>query len=189
MKLKTLALAALAFITLSSCVKEKLENTYNNQEDRIDQFIEKNRYVKTTVDGVAETDTLRVVYNGGSTRLVTKEGEGEELKSNGVVALYYAGYTFNGSISTSNLFSTNHLETATSAGWELTDKSYEIMTIDLSEYELIKGLLNGLTGVKAGEECHIFFSGKYAFGKRALGIVPANSALVYKIWVESISNE
>ena len=73
MKLKTLALAALAFITLSSCVKEKLENTYNNQEDRIDQFIEKNRYVKTTVDGVAKTDTLRVVYNGGSTRLVTKE--------------------------------------------------------------------------------------------------------------------
>ena len=95
MKLKTLVSATLAVISLTSCVKEKLENTYNNQEDRIDQFIEKNRYVKTTVDGVAKTDTLRVVYNGGSTRLVTKEGEGEELKSNGVVALYYAGYTFN----------------------------------------------------------------------------------------------
>lgn len=189
MKLKTLVLATLAFISLTSCVKEKLENIYNNQEDRIDQYIEKNRYVKTTVDGVSVNDTLRVVYNGGSTRLVTKEGEGEELKSNGMIAFYYAGYTFNGSISNSNLFTTNHLETATSANWELTDKSYDILTIDLAEYELIKGLLNGLTGVKAGEECQILFSGKYAFGKRALGIVPANSALVYKIWVESISNE
>ena len=32
-----------------SCVKEKLENTYNNQEDKIDQYIEKNRYKKGTV--------------------------------------------------------------------------------------------------------------------------------------------
>ena len=190
MKLKTLLLAILTLsLSLTSCVKEKLENTYNTQEDKIDQFIEKNRYIKTTVDGKTKTDTLRVVYNGGSSRLVTKEGEGEELKSNGMVAFYYAGYTFNGNISNSNLFATNHLETATSAGWQLTDKSYDIMTIDMTEYELIKGLFNGLTGVKAGEECQIFFSGKYAFGKRALGIVPANSALVYKIWVESISNE
>ena len=187
---KSIIISILAFcLAFSSCVKEKLENTYNNQEDRIDQFIEKNRYVKTTVDGKTVTDTLRVVYNGGSSRLVTKEGEGEELKSDGMVAFYYAGYTFNGSISNSNLFTTNHLETATSAGWSLTDTEFEILTIDLGEYELINGLHNGLTGVKAGEECQIFFSGKHAFGKRALGIVPANSALVYKIWVESISNE
>ena len=118
MKLKTLLLAILTLsLSLTSCVKEKLENTYNTQEDKIDQFIEKNRYIKTTVDGKTETDTLRVVYNGGSSRLVTKEGEGEELKSNGMVAFYYAGYTFNGNISNSNLFATNHLETATSAGW------------------------------------------------------------------------
>ena len=190
MNLKTLVLAILAFsLTATSCVKEKLENTYNKQEDRIDQYIEKNQYVKTTSNGETKTDTLRVVYNGGSTRLVTKEGEGEMLNSDGMIAFYYAGYTFNGSISNANLFTTNHVETATSAGWELTDESYDILTIDLTEYELIKGLFNGLTGVRAGEECQIFFSGKYAFGKRALGIVPANSALVYKIWVESISNE
>lgn len=190
MNLKTLAVAILTMcITATSCVKEKLENTYNNQENRIDQFIEKNRYVKTTVDGETVTDTLRVAYNGGSSRLITKEGEGEELRSNGTIAFYYAGYTFNGSISNSNLFTTNHQETAASAGWNLTDKSYEILTINLQDYELINGLFNGLTGVRAQEECMILFSGKYAFGKRALGIVPANSALVYKIWVESISND
>ena len=177
---------ALACMATASCVKEQLEVTYNKQEDQIDSYISKNMAIKNEEGG---TDTLRVVRNGGSNRLVKIEGTGDELKADGHVGFYYAGYTFNGSISNSNLFTTNHLETATSANWELTDKSYDILTIDLAEYELIKGLLNGLTGVKAGEECQILFSGKYAFGKRALGIVPANSALVYKIWVESISNE
>ena len=44
-------------------------------------------------------------------------------------------------------------------------------------------------GVKAGEECEIIFSGKYGFGNDSFGIIPANSALLYKIWVISISNE
>jgi FKBP-type peptidyl-prolyl cis-trans isomerase len=43
--------------------------------------------------------------------------------------------------------------------------------------------------VKGGEECQILFTGKYGFGNKAFGIIPANSALVYKIWVESISND
>ena len=53
--------AAIAIcLALVSCMKEKLETTYNNQEDKIDQYIEKNR------------GESRVVYNAGSTRLVIK---------------------------------------------------------------------------------------------------------------------
>jgi FKBP-type peptidyl-prolyl cis-trans isomerase len=178
------ALAAIYLVNVS-CVKEKLADTYNKQEDKIDQYIEKNRYVKNG----GETDTLNVYYNGGAARLVTKEGEGEELTGTGSVAFYYAGYTFSGSISASNLFSTNHRQTAESASWTLTDEQDDILTINLSEHELLPGLKNGLVGVKGGEECQILFSGKYGFGKKGSGIVPANSALVYKIWVESVSNE
>ena len=164
-------------LSLSSCIKEKLENTYSNQEAKIDQYVEKNR------------GENRVVYNEGSTRLVTKDGEGEELTSSGSIAFYYAGYTFSGSISPSNLFATNHAATAESASWTLTDEQDDILTINLSEYKLIPGLKAGLVGVKGGEECQILFSGKYGFGDESVGIVPANTALVYKIWVESISNE
>ena len=203
-------LLVISFLSLS-CVKEKLENTYNSQEDKIDQFIEKNRYKKGTVKVPSRdpetgeikvdengqpvmkdstvTDTMRVVYNAGSSRLVTKEGEGEELKSNGSIAFYYAGYTFSSGISASNLFATNHQETAAGAGWTLTDEDDDILTINLASYELLPGLKAGLVGVRSGEECQIFFSGKYGFGNKGVGIVPANSALVYKIWVESISNE
>ena len=195
----------------TSCVKEKLQDTYNKQEDKIDQYIERLRYIKSTVQVPARdpktgeiktdengqtvmkdstvTDTLRVVYNGGTSRLITKEGEGEELSANGAIAFYYAGYTFSGSINPTNLFATNDIVAATESGWTLSEEESKILTISLKDYELIPGLRNGLIGVKSGEECQIFFSGKYGFGKKGVGIVPANSALAYKIVVESISNE
>ena len=180
MKLRNLALVFMCIASVS-CVKQKLESTYNSQENRIDQYIEKNR--------VSGTDTLRVVYNGGASRLVTKEGNGPELSADGNIAFYYAGYTFSGSISNSNLFSTNHQQTATQAGWTLSEEDAKALSINMNDYKLLPGLKSGLTGVKGGEECQILFTGKYGFGNKAFGIIPANSALVYKIWVESISND
>ena len=180
MKLRNLALVFMCIASVS-CVKQKLESTYNSQENRIDQYIEKNR--------ISGTDTLRVVYNGGASRLVTKEGNGPELSADGNIAIYYAGYTFSGSISNSNLFSTNHQQTATQAGWTLTEEDAKALSINMNDYKLLPGLKSGLTGVKGGEECQILFTGKYGFGNKAFGIIPANSALVYKIWVESISND
>lgn len=175
-----LALLVMAFGTVS-CVKQKLETTYNSQEDRIDQYIEKSRIVNG--------DTLRVVYNEGSSRLVTKEGEGAELSPNGNIAFYYAGYTFGGSISNANLFITNHQQSAAEAGWTLSEEDAKVLTVNMNDYRLLPGLKSGLIGVKGGEECQILFTGKYGFGNKAFGIIPANSALVYKIWVESISND
>ena len=180
MKLRNLALVFMCIASVS-CVKQKLESTYNSQENRIDQYIEKNR--------ISGTDTLRVVYNGGASRLVTKEGNGPELSADGNIAFYYAGYTFSGSISNSNLFSTNHQQTATQAGWTLSEEDAKALSININDYKLLPGLKSGLTGVKGGEECQILFTGKYGFGNKAFGIIPANSALVYKIWVESISND
>lgn len=180
MKLRNLALVFMCIASVS-CVKQKMESTYNSQENRIDQYIEKNR--------ISGTDTLRVVYNGGASRLVTKEGNGPELSADGNIAFYYAGYTFSGSISNSNLFSTNHQQTATQAGWTLTEEDAKALSINMNDYKLLPGLKSGLTGVKGGEECQILFTGKYGFGNKAFGIIPANSALVYKIWVESISND
>lgn len=180
----------LLFITfISSCVKEKLELTYNNQESKIDSYIEKQRYQTHTEDGETIQDTLRVAYKNGSNRLVRQEGIGEELNSKGIATLYYAGYIFQGSKTSSNLFATNHVETAKEAGWELSGEQTEILRINMADMELIEGLRNGLIGVKSGEHSEILFSGKYAFGKKPLGIIPANSAILYEIWVEAISND
>lgn len=179
-------LMAMVVMTISgtSCIKEKLELTYTNQENRIDQYIQSNKYTDSS-----RTDSLRVVYNGGSNRLVMTEGTGEELNGKGTVAFYYAGYTFSGNKSSNNLFTTNHEETASAAGWNLTDSEYTLYTINMADAELLEGLKKGLLGVRSGEHCQILFSGKYGFGNKEFGIVPRNSALLYEIWVEAVSND
>lgn len=167
-------------IGLCSCIKEQLEVTYNKQEDQI------NSYIESTL---GKNELYTHTHLNGSNRLTTVQGEGEELSAEGSVTFYYAGYIFNGNVSTTNMFVTNRKESADDAKWDLTDFSFDPLTINLKDDELLNGLKNGLTGVKAGEECEILFSGKYGFGKRPFGIIPANSALLYKIWVISISND
>ena len=167
----------LAGLASCSCMKSKLEQAYNNQESRIDQYLTKYE------------ETNRIVRNGGANRLVLVEGQGESLSRSGHVSFYYAGYTFSGSVSVSNLFATNHQATAEQAGWKLTDAEYQLYEINLADTELIPGLKDGLFGVRAGEECEILFSGKYGFGNENFGIIPANSALLYKIWVTAVSND
>lgn len=175
-----------AGILTVSCVKSQLETTYNKQEDQIDQYITKNMVVQNSEGG---TDTLRVVRNGGSNRLVRKEGTGEELGAGGYVSFYYAGYSFSGSISASNLFTTNMLSVAEEAGWKAEDVESDIYEAHLSDAEFIEGLKKGLEGVRAGEECEIIFSAKYGFGNKALGIIPAKTALLYRIWVIGVTND
>lgn len=179
MKMKTSRLFAIAVLMLSltSCMKSKLEVTYNSQESKIDSYI------------ASKGEEYRSLRNGGANRLVTKEGEGEELEKDGFVSFYYAGYTFNGSFSPSNLFVTNHQQTAEQANWNLTDAEYQIYEVNLRDAKLIQGLKDGLEGVRAGEECEILFSGKYGFGNEKFGIIPANSALLYKIWVVGVAND
>ena len=209
----------LVILALGACTKSKLEQTYNSQESKIDSYLTSNRIVKRSIsrtdtlgftldttaldNGTIQidtswitekidtswTDTLNVVRSGGANRLVTKEGEGEELQRNGFVSFYYAGYKFSGSFSAANLFVTNHQATAEQSGWNLTDADYQIYEINLADAKLVQGLKDGLLGVKAGEECEILFSGKYGFGNEKFGIIPANSALLYKIWVVGVAND
>ena len=92
-----------------------------------------------------------------------------------------------GSSSGLSLFATNHYETALLSGWNLSGGDWTPVTVDLGSGDLVEGLQSGLEGVRAGEVCEILFSGKYGLGKKPLGTVPANSALLYRIWVISIT--
>lgn len=180
---RNLVLAVIvACLAVFSCTKESIKTTYSNQE----------KYIETIVSNEVKADTtLRVEYKNGTSRIVFVEGPGtDSLAANGTVTFYYAGFEITSSrISTSTMFATNNADWAGEAKWEVSDSSvFEPVTIDLSSKDLVSGLKNGLRGVKPGEECLIMFSGKYGFGKKGLGTIPANSALAYYILVESISN-
>ncbi len=182
-----------------SCIKEKLETTYKKQDTQIDSYLSKNNTARrdstiVNADGSTRdttwTDTLRIVYNKGAARLIKKAGTGPALSENGAVSFYYAGYVFKGSnVSASSLFATNHQATAESANFNITDPDYSLFEINMADAELMEGLRNGLVGVQAGEECEILFTAKYGYGNRTFGIIPANSALLYRIWVLGVSND
>jgi FKBP-type peptidyl-prolyl cis-trans isomerase len=181
-RLTYLASLLLASTALLSCTKESRELMYANQEERIEKFV---------VNQQSSNPDVRVVHNGGSTRVVISEGEGVEATARGKVSVYYAGYNFSsGSVSNSYLFATNNKDFASSVNWKLTDDSLmsEPLEIDLADKDMLEGLRNGLAGVREGEECYILFSGKYAFGKNKIGTIPANSPLAFRIWVQQVEN-
>lgn len=162
----------------AGCVQQSIQQAYDNQETAIGKFVDAHPEWTPT-------------YNGGAVRLTVTEGTSEEsLEKGGIVSFYYAGYTLSGtSVSASNLFATNDRTVAEAASWNITDESvFEIETVELGTDPLLKGLEYGLEGVKSGEECIILFSGKYAYGKKVAGVIPAKSALVYHIRIESITN-
>ena len=184
MKISARIFQAAAFILAiscsTSCMKEKLETTYNKQEDQISKYID---------SALSRDESFSATRNNGSNRLTKVQGEGEALEADGTVTFYYAGYIFNGNVTASNLFATNHEISAAEANWTITDGEFEPLTLNLKDNKLLPGLKDGLKGVKGGEECEIIFSGKYGFGNKTFGIIPANSALLYKIWVISVSND
>ncbi len=177
-----IALAAATLILSASCNKESIKSMYASQETMIETIL--NNLLSADEEG-----TMYVVGNGGSQRLVVVEGEGEPLTASGTVSFMYEAYTIpSTSISASNLFATNVFETAKSAGRDTTDLSvFEPVTEKLSDKNLVKGLHNGIIGVKAGEECFILFSGKYGFGGSGMGTVPSHAALAYHLKITDVS--
>lgn len=182
--MKKVALAGMmALATASACKKESIRELYAKQEDRIETFVE---------NQIATNDSYHAINQGGSTRLTIVDGTGDALDEGGTVSLYYAGYVMSStSISASNLFATNHPETAKAASWDLSDSAtvFTPVSISMTDGGIVEGLRNGLVGVQEGEEAYILFSGEHGFGKRQIGTIPANAAVAYHIWVESISNE
>ena len=184
---RILAFALLLACLAAACNKEAVQQVFDKQETNIAKFVE----AKLKADTSAT-----VTYKDGVVRLVmydTIKRVGplaDTLQTGGVVSFYYAGYVLtSANVSASNLFATNHKQTADAAGWKLSDTTaLKIQTITLDD-RLLDGLQRGLEGVRNRDECFILFSGKYAYGSHIQGTIPARSALVYHIWVESISNE
>lgn len=179
--MKHLPLIPLLLLAAIACTKQQVQASYDKQETMIDNF----------VTSQLKAEGTYAVYNKGSVRLVTVKGDGtDSLATDGVVSYYYALYKLTSSpISSGNLISTNNAEVAGSS-WSLSDESsFDIETVKLDESGYVEGLRNGLAGVRDGQECYILFSGQYGFGDRIHGTIPANSGLVYHIWVSSISND
>ena len=182
MKRTILIVTALALIVWG-CTKQSLKTTYDKQAGYIESFV--------TAQMKADT-AATLVRNEGAWRLTLKDHKdpGDSLLNGGQVSLEYASYTLTGaSLSASNLIETNKKDIADAAGWKLTDTTiFQPVTLTLDK-TLVDGLRMGLHGVQPGDEGYILFTGEYGYGNKENGTIPAKSALVYHIWIESIKNE
>ena len=179
--------ALLAAGLIIGCTKQSVQATYDKQETNISAFVEAN---------VRADTNATVTYKNGSVRITLHDTLGRDglradsLAAGGIVSFYYAGYVLKGSsVSKDQLFATNHKKTADAAGWKVSDTTaFKIETLTLDD-SLLPGLYNGLEGVRNQDECFILFSGEYGYGSHVQGTIPARSALVYHVWVNSISND
>ena len=169
------------------CTKQSIQATYDKQETYIASFVAAQTKNDTTATVTYKDGSVRIVLHDTLSRTGLRA---DSLTQGGTVSFYYAAYTLTGSsVSRSNLVSTNHKATADASGWKISDTTaFYIQTLTLDD-TLIPGLQKGLEGVRNQDECYILFSGKYGYGARVQGTIPARSALVYHVWVSSISNE
>ena len=135
-------------------------------------------------------ETATLTRTGGAYRVTlndTLDPSRDSLGWNGTVTMDYALYTLSGSsVTASNLVATSVQEIATAAGWDLSDKDqFQKVTLSMQD-DLLEGLKMGLDGVQPQDDAYILFTGKYGYGSREQGTIPAMSALVYHVWIYSI---
>lgn len=152
-----------------SCTKEDRKNQLVTQEESIDNYI-------SGLKGV------RIARNGGSNRLVFREGTGlDSLAAGDSVKFRYAGYIF--SNGKGALFATNDSTVAAKNSF-IPSEGVEMRK--LSQGDMVRGLANGLVGARSGEMCEVVFSAKYGYDNDIVYNVPKMSPLIFEIWVEGI---
>lgn len=114
----------------------------------------------------AERDVYRIE---GSNRIVLTYGERDTIVVGDTATLALQGFIFTSSPSTQ--FCEDTVSAVIGSGY------------------LVSGLDNGLRGALLGEECYVIFSAKYGFYDKAVGMVPAMSALSYKVTVLNVGKE
>ena len=146
----------LALLPVLACESEVREANVN-QDKYIDSYIN-SHYADNPV-----------YYNGGSSRVVLTEGpQGAPVIEKGdSVYLYYAGYTFG------------------QRGPEICFVVDSGM-VRVGTGDLVKGLDVSLPGAQLGEESMIFFSADDGYGSQSVGLVPANTALLFHVGVALI---
>ena len=129
--------------------------------------IDQDKYID---DYITRTFPDNPVHRGkGTVRVVLTEGiaGGSVIERGDSVYLFYAGFTF-GQSGPQNQFVLDSGMVRVGGG------------------QLIRGLEEGLAGARLGEESLIFFSADDGYGSSPLGLVPANSALMFDVGVGAI---
>lgn len=144
---------------LLSCTAESIKESLLQQEKNIESYI---NTLKNNTDNPVDT-----VYNlNGVYRVVLEAGAGEGAAAGDSVVFAYEACLFS------------------SGKGAMYDAGDENGTLGSGSY--FAGLETGLTGMLTGEHALVIFAGDKGYGNVAIGVVPANSPLIFEIWMSRV---
>lgn len=146
-----------------------------NMEDVTERFRTQTEPVATVV--LSDENPYQDLANsldaaGKVTKLIIDDvviGTGEEVKSGDAISVHYIGTLQNG-----QQFDNSYLKT-------------EPLEFTVGEEEVIKGLDEGVLGMRQGGQRILVIPAELAYGDRQMGPIPANSALVFAIELLAIN--
>jgi hypothetical protein len=165
--------ATLLFVTSLCCDRE---DPVEKQEASIES------YIRTKMD---RNPSLRLLRDGSVSYLYVpgdSSGVAPAVSAGDSLYIIYAGVLL---ADTTRCFATNDIELATALGMNTDSGEFTPLGVVVGEGKLIKGLDSGLKMVHPDDKGEIIFNSDYGFGNKATGIIPAYSALIYKIQIKN----
>lgn len=113
--------------------------------------------------------------------IVNKKGNGQKVEIGRQVAINYTGRLLNGKV-----FDTS-LESVAKEN-EIYDsrRPYEPLSYRVGEQSLIRGWEKGIINQPAGSKLTLIIPSALGYGPQAVGIIPANSSLIFDIEIVSV---
>lgn len=130
---------------------------------------------------VAENNIKATPDEEGLYIIVNKKGNGQKVEIGRQVAINYTGRLLNGKV-----FDTS-LESVAKEN-EIYDsrRPYEPLSYRVGEQSLIRGWEKGIINQPAGSKLTLIIPSALGYGPQDLGIIPANSSLIFDIEIVSV---
>lgn len=154
-----------------------------------DFAVTQNKAIETYLKG----QQMKYVIQGGTYRYISNEIRQERAtepiaQRGSQLEVNFAAYTFTsipGTLIYSNMPDiASQVEGLNTTHWDLTP-----LTIGLGSASLIQGVDLGLEGCHQGDSVSLFFPSELAYGeKKLVGVVPANSAMMWKVVLNKVVN-
>lgn len=185
----------LLLTALSAIACNKLEDYVSTQQTAIEKYLANKKIYNRASPPENESGEVLQYYDiqDGVYKYTENEyresrpPESQAAAKGDSISFYFRAYTFSSSIG--NLFYTNVEEEIQSLGSHLNAQywSSEVLSIKIGQGSVIKGLENALPSCRVGDTVQIFIPTDLGFGGKDVGVVPANTALMYLINIENIT--
>lgn len=154
---------------------------------------------RTAFERYITSKNLDYTENGGVYQCVLNADRADyetaaKVKYGAEVSIWFTVYTFSGSSfnESAPIYSTSP-EVIAELKDKYPDRNFDWpegpSAVTIGQTKMIKGLENGLVGLREGDEALLLITSNLAFGGEQLGAVGEDTPMVYKVYISEIINQ